>query len=186
MALGALGREALFHVRRQIAGVSKQEHLDYLTGTATLVKTLKDAGVSMDELKAVAGTLKRPSIRDNLLPTAKSDALKPSERADRRVLDYDGSNYEMKSQAGLDLEAAQARLDVAVRQLKDQLGDHEQAAFEKAQEIWENYRNAVADAARAEYDGGTHAGLAAALTALAETQRRMNEIRADLAEREQR
>lgn len=188
VGLGAVGRESLFLVRRYLSGASRKDHLEYLAGTATLVKTLKDAGVSMDELNSIAATIKRPSIRNNLLPALNSGRPSQDEggtvtlEAEQRY-GYDGNNYEMKSQAGFDYQSAEVRLSITVRQLSERLCQDELEAFSRAQAAWTIYRDALAEASRAEYSGGTHAALAATLTAIAETNRRTAELNSDLQER---
>lgn len=55
--------------------------------------------------------------------------------------------------------------------------------MEKAQEHWQAYRSCLEGAALMEYEGGTHATLAMAFVGMAETERRADEVRAQVKDR---
>lgn len=63
------------------------------------------------------------------------------------------------------------------------IGEHEFELLAAAQEKWRDYRRAIEDCALREFEGGTHATLAMALAGLSETERRTDEIKAQVAER---
>ena len=66
----------------------------------------------------------------------------------------------------------QARVDLDLLLRPD-----ERDAFETGQKHWETYRDALAEVARQEFAGGSHAPLAAVWAALSETDRRTAELR---------
>jgi hypothetical protein len=93
------------------------------------------------------------------------------------------SNLAMKARTGAAYSVAEAKLDQALMDLHLLVGDKEWACTERAQEHWRAYRSALEDSALCEYEGGTHATLAMALVGLAETERRTEEILAQVKDR---
>jgi uncharacterized protein YecT (DUF1311 family) len=81
---------------------------------------------------------------------------------------------------------AEAQLKQALMDLRLLLSDREYEALEAAQERWREYRRALEDCALREFEGGTHARLAMVMSGLSETERRTEEIRAQVAGRSAR
>ncbi len=87
----------------------------------------------------------------------------------------------MKMRADAALDVANAKLDQAIVDLRFLLRSDEEAKLADTQVSWAAYRDASSSYARQQFDGGTHAPLTAALTAVAETERRTAEIEAEIA-----
>jgi len=86
------------------------------------------------------------------------------------------SNAAMQMRTGAALEVAEAKLNQALKDLQLLMREGEWEALEKAQEAWQQYREALQNCAHREYEGGTHAPLAWVFAGLAETERRTAEI----------
>jgi len=80
-------------------------------------------------------------------------------------------------------DVADAALEQAVTDLHLIMGDRESELLDNAQDRWRAYREALAQSAYYEYEGGTHAPLAAGLARLSETERRTAEVRSQMEER---
>ncbi|WP_394664300.1 lysozyme inhibitor LprI family protein [uncultured Sphingomonas sp.] len=89
----------------------------------------------------------------------------------------------MQSRTRAAHEVANANLEQAITDLHLVISEDEGYLLEKAQELWRAYRDALARCAYCEYEGGTHAPLAAGLAGLTETERRTAEIRSQVQER---
>lgn len=178
---GWFGRGLAFLLRRWWTGSPKQEHAAYLNSVADLAAKMRAHGMTLDDIQSLEAVMRSPMIAS----TAGAQAVvvelaKPSEPAAFE------SNYAMKMRTGASIAAAEGRLRQAIVDLDLLIRDDERELFEKAQQTWEAYRTALRDRAYQEYAGGTHAGLAAGLVALGETERREREIRAEVDERARR
>ena len=80
-------------------------------------------------------------------------------------------------------DVADAALEQAVTDLDLIMGDRESGLLDNAQDRWRAYREALVQCAYYEYEGGTHAPLAAGLARLSETERRTAEVRSQVEER---
>lgn len=175
--LGWFGKGIAFLLARWWTKSPKQEKASYLNTVADLAGKLRAQGMTIDEVRQFEEVLQSPSIK------ASQGATRAVEQLANKEPDAFNSNYGMKTRTAAELGVAEAKLNQALQDLHLLVGEDEWALTEKAQALWAEYRDVLAEAARIEFDGGTHAGLAAVLTALAETDRRSEEVRALVAER---
>jgi len=96
------------------------------------------------------------------------------------------SNVAMKRRTGAAYEVAEAKLQQVLLDLQLLLGERENEALETAQQHWCEYRRALENSALREYEGGTHAPLAMLFVGLTETERRADELRAQVKARSAR
>jgi uncharacterized protein YecT (DUF1311 family) len=180
--IGWFGKGVGFLLARWLTGAPKHERAKYLNTVADLATKLHANGMTMEEVRRMEEMLQAPSITSSdaaihVVEQLANDASEPTAFQ---------SNNAMKTRTGAAYGVAQAKLHQALQDLKLLVGDGEWECIEKAQEHWAAYRDELAESARREYEGGTHAGLAAGLNAVAETQRRTDEIQAQIAERSRR
>ena len=180
--LGWIGRGLGFLIARWWTGSPKHERASYLNTVADLGAKLRAHGMTMDEVRELEEVVQNPSINQ-------------SEAANRVMEDlaYENdepeafhSNMAMKMRTGAAYGVAETKLEQALTDLRLLIGEHEWEHIEKAQENWKAYRSCLEDAALREYEGGTHATLAMALVGMAETERRADEILAQVRERAKR
>jgi len=89
----------------------------------------------------------------------------------------------MKAPAGAAYEVSEAQLTQALMGLTLLISDKEAKALGAAQRKWLEYRRLLEICAALDFEGGTHAPLAASMTGLSETERRTAEIRAQVKDR---
>ena len=96
------------------------------------------------------------------------------------------SNFAMKMRAGARDTIATAQLEAALTDLRLLLREDEEEYLDKEQEAWRIYHEAVINRAYQQYAGGTHAGLAASLTGISETEHRLAQILGEVEDRKRR
>jgi uncharacterized protein YecT (DUF1311 family) len=180
--VGWFGKGVGFLLTRWWTRAPIHERADYLNSVADLAAKLRAHGMSMEDVRQLEEVVRSPSITSS--PAASGFVVQLSDEAGEPAAFQ--SNYAMKMRKGATYGVAEAKLHQALQDLKLLMGDSEWECIEKAQGHWEAYREALTEGARREYEGGTHAGLAAVLTAIAETERRADEIRAQVDERARR
>lgn len=135
--------------------------------------------MTMDDVRTLEHIVQNPTIVSS---DAASDLV-------QQLADEPGepdaftSNDAMKVRTAAAFNVAEAKLDQAVADLQLLVSKSERMAIAEAQEHWRKYRAALESTALCRYDGGSHAVLAMILLGLAETERRTEEIRADIKER---
>ena len=180
--VGWLGRGLTFVLWRWWTGAPRQEQAAYLNSLADLAAKLRASGMTLDDVHQLESIMRSPAVASSTAASEVVEAL-----AD----DVEGpsafhSNVAMKARTGAAYRVAEAQLEQALMDLRLLLSDHEYEALEAAQERWREYRRALEDCALREFEGGTHATLALVLSGLSETERRTEEIRAQVAERKGR
>jgi len=182
--IGWLGRGAGFVLKRWLTGSPKQERATYLNTVADLGAKLRAHGMTMDEVQKLEDAVQNPSVQSS--STANQVVKQLSAEADDAEPEAFQSNMAMKMRTDAAYEVAEAKLKQALMDLRLLVGEHEWVCVETAQGHWQAYRRALEDWALREWDGGTGATLAMQLIGMAETERRADEIRAQVKERADR
>lgn len=180
--LGWIGRGASFVLKRWFSGSKQQERAAYLNAVADLGAKMRSHGMTLDEVRRLESMMQAPSIAGSNAVTGVVEQL----AADQDEPEAFQSNAAMKMRTGAAYEVAEARLYQALMDLQLLMDEREWECIEKAQKHWIAYRSALEDCALREYEGGTHATLALRLVGMAETERRADEIRAQVKNRAER
>ncbi|MCL6740577.1 hypothetical protein LZ518_05455 [Sphingomonas sp. RB56-2] len=182
--LGWLGRGAGFVLKRLLTGSPKQERATYLNTVADLGAKLRAHGMTIQEVRKLEDAVQNPSLESS--STANQVVEQLSAEADDSEPEAFQSNMAMKMRTSAAYEVAEAKLNQALMDLRLLVGEHEWECVEAAQGHWQAYRGALEDWALREWDGGTGATLAMQLVGMAETERRADEIAAQVKERASR
>lgn len=186
--IGFFGRGLAFIAKRAVSGSKRQEDATYMASIVEIGAKLKQSGMTTKDIQQVLDIVRAPNI---LSSEAAVEAVTGSDVVDEATPQLPqptafDSNYAMKTRTRSAIEVADAELSQALTDLELLVGDTGWKAMEIAQARWREHRDAISDYAYSEYEGGTHAGLAAGLAALAETERRVTQIRADVDQRSRR
>lgn len=181
--IGWLGRGLGFLLRRWWTGSPRQERASYLNTVADLLAKLRVHGMTIKEVRELEEVIQNPSIGSSKAATQLVEQLVNDAADEPQAFQ---SNYAMKMRAGAAYDVAEARLQQALRDMQLLVSERGWECIKKTQEHWQAYRKTIEDFERLDFEGGTHAGLAAALAGLAETERRADEIRAQVDERARR
>lgn len=177
--VGWFGRGFTFLLHRWWTGAPRREDAVYLHSVADLAGKLRANGMTMDDVRQFETMMRTPTVASS--PGANevvdSFASVNSEPAAFQT------NVGMQMRTGAAYDVANAKLDQAVADLQLIISDEESELLDNAQQLWRAYRHALVKCAYCEYEGGTHAPLAAGLAGLTETERRTAEIRAQVEER---
>lgn len=182
--IGWLGRGAGFVIKRWWTGSPKQDHATYLNTVADLGAKLRVHGMTMDEVRKLEQVVQNPSVQSS--STANEVVEQLAADADDAEPEAFQSNMAMKMRTGAAYEVAEAKLNQALMDLRLLVGEHEWECVEEAQGHWQAYRRGLENWALREWDGGTGATLAMAFVGMAETERRADEIRAQVRDRADR
>lgn len=164
-----------------VDGRPSQERAVYLNSVADLAAKLRATGMTLEDVHCFEEIMLNPAVT-----SIKASAKAVEEFAETLKPDAFSSTVAMKARTGASYRVAEARLDEALMDLRLLLSDDDQVSLLEVQAAWEAYRSKLEDRALREYIGGTHATLAMALAGLAETERRMEEIRNEIVERRSR
>lgn len=170
------GRGLAFLLQRRLTGAPKHERAMYLNSLADLLAKLKANGATMEDVHRLDVVLRNPAFAAGPVSTKAVEAM----ARDASEPDAFQSNFAMKARAGAAYEVANAQLMQALMDLKLLISDKEAKALDAVQRKWIDYRRLLEISAALEFQGGTHAPLAASMTALSETERRTAEIRAQV------
>jgi uncharacterized protein YecT (DUF1311 family) len=180
--IGWFAKGVGFLLARWWTGAPKQERAHYMNTVADLAGKLRAHGMTIEEVRKLEELVQNPSIKSSQAATRAVEQL-ANDVTEPKAFQ---SNYAMKMRTGAAYGVAEAKLNQALQDLKLLVSDGEWEYVERAQQHWAAYRETLVEGARRKYEGGTHAGLAAGLTAVAETDRRADEIRAQVDERARR
>jgi hypothetical protein len=176
--LGWLGRGLGFLLGRRVTGAPKHERAKYLNTLADFGAKLRSSGMTFDDVHELERIIQNPSL---ISSAAVTGVVEQVIECDEPEAFY--SNAAMKNRTWAAYEVAEANLNQALTDLRLLVGEEEWEPFVTLQDHWRAYRSGLEDVARREYEGGTHAGLAAMWAGLAETERRTAEVRAVVKER---
>lgn len=177
--LGWFGRGIAFVLRRWWTKAPKKEDAIYLNSVADLAAKLRANGMTMEDVRGFEVMMRGSTA-------ASSEAAKKvvEELVDRpSEPEAYHNNVAMKARTGAAYQVAEASLEQALLDLQLLMNEYENEALVSAQDRWREYRTALENCALREYEGGSHAPLAMILVGLAETERRAEEIRAQVVER---
>ena len=166
-----------FLLKRKLTGTPKSERAAYLNNVTDLAAKLRASGMTINDVHAFEAVLRNPAIASS---EAASNVIDEGGVSDEP--DAFHSNFAMKSRARAAYDVAEAQLGEALMDLRLLSGGNDEA-LDEVQERWLAYRTALENREMAKYHGGTHATLALALAGLAETERRTEEVRAEVVER---
>ena len=169
-----------FLVKRKLAGMPKSERAAYLNTVTDLAAKMRASGMTIEEVHAFEAALRNPAVVSSEAATSVIDSVDLDDGP--RAFD---TNYAMKSRTRAAYDVAEAQLSQATTDLQ-LLSSGEDETLIEVQRRWTDYRTALEDREMARYKGGTHATLALALAGIAETERRTEEVRAEVAERSAR
>jgi uncharacterized protein YecT (DUF1311 family) len=182
--IGWLGKGVTFLLTRWWTGSPKQERATYLNSVADLAGKLRANGMTWDEVRQFEAVVQNPSVQSSLAATQVVEQL--SADADAIEPEAFQNNVAMKMRMSAAYEVANAKLNQALMDLRLLMGGAEWEQMEEAQKHWKAYRDGLECSALHEYEGGTNATLAMAFVGMAETERRADEIRAQVKERARR
>lgn len=173
--LGWLGSRAAFLFERKVTGAKDKEQVAYLKEVVDLSERLAANGMTISDARQFGALLRAPaSNHGEAAREAISALLEPQSFQ---------SNIAMKARASAAYDVAEAKLKQVLLDLELQLDEGEGEALEAAQVAWEEYRKRLEDRALRQFQGGTHATLAMTITGLSETERRTEELAAEVKER---
>ena len=170
--LGLLGSGLGFIVKRWFVGAKQKERLDYISGLADLKIKLREAGLSMDEVREVGGLLANPTMK----ASERAQEIVAEIKEDMGRFGPHDTNVAIQIRTGAAYEVANAQLQQALVGFGLTVDEADWTYVEKIQDAWKQYRSALEDWAYHQYEGGTHAPLAMTAAGLAETERRTKEI----------
>jgi hypothetical protein len=150
--------------------------------------------MTVEDVRALEAMLHNPTLAASAGPkiveaAANAPEAEESKAGESKAGEPDAfyaTNAAMKQRAFAEYGTATAKLEQALVDLHLLLGENESKALDEAQAHWETYRKALEECAYLEYEGGTHAALAATVRGLGETVRRTAEIEGEAAERTRR
>jgi uncharacterized protein YecT (DUF1311 family) len=180
--IGWIGHGFSFVLTRWWTGSPKLDHASYLSTVADLGVKLRANGMTIEDVRQLEAIMRDPSISSSV------SAQKVVEEIVESPIEPDvfSSNFAMKARTGAAYSVSEAKLQQVILDLQLILEKSESEALELAQNHWREYRSALENCARLEYEGGTHAPLAGLFAGLTETERRADELRAQVAERSAR
>lgn len=173
--LGWLGSRAAFLFERKVTGAKDKEQVAYLKAIVDLSETMQRAGMTIEDARGFEAMMRAPAANHG--DAARQVVGKLVEPAAFQ------STYVLKARADAAYEVAEAKLRQALLDLELLLRDDEGEALSAAQEAWQSYRRSLEDRALRQFLGGTHAPLAMTISGLTETERRTEELRAEVEER---
>lgn len=177
VALGWCVNGLGYLLKRRLAGTPKSERAAYLNNVTDLAAKLRASGMTIDDVHAFEAVLRNPAVASSEAATGVIDATD----LDNGPSAFD-TNFAMKTRARAAFDVAEARLSQALTDLR-LLSGGDDPKLDEVQDCWLAYRTAVENREMVKYQGGSHATLALALAGLAETERRTEEVLAEVAER---
>lgn len=176
--LGYVVRAVGFVIQRQWTKAGRQEQATYLATMTNIAGALRTHGMSIEEVRQVEALMTNAAISSS--PSAL--AVVAAAQGEPSDPDAFASSPAMKARAGAAYQVVNAQLEQALTDLK-LLGDDEEArCVDQLNVAWKAYRTELENKALRQYEGGTHAPLAMVLAGVAETERRMKEVRQEVAE----
>lgn len=180
--VGWFGRGLTFLLHRWWTGAPKREDAAYLHSVADLAGKLRANGMTMDEVRQFETMMRSPTVARS---RGANEVIDSFSSTDTEPAAFQ-TNAGMQIRAKAAHDVATANLEQVVVDLHLMMSERESELLGKAQERWRAYRDALVQCAYYEYDGGTHAPLAALFMELAETERRTAEIKDQIEERRTR
>ncbi len=177
--VGWFGRGFVFLLHRWWTGAPKREDAVYLHSVVDLAGKMRANGMSMDDVRQFESIMRAPTVASS--PGA-NEVVESMSSTDTEPAAFQ-TNLGMQIRTRAAHDVAEANLEQALTDLHLIIGDREGELLDTAQELWRAYRDALVQCAYYEYEGGTHAPLAAGLAGLSEIERRTAELRAQVDER---
>ncbi len=164
-----------FMLQRKVTDAKAKEHVTYIRDVVDLSERLTATGMTIEDAKQFEALLRAPAANHGeAARRAISDLLEPASYQ---------SNFAMKARAGAAYEVAEAKLKQVILDLEILLSPRENQGLEASQAAWTEYRKSLENRSLKQFEGWTHATLAMTLTGLTETERRVEELRVEIAER---
>jgi uncharacterized protein YecT (DUF1311 family) len=182
---GWIGRGLGFVLKRWWIGSPKQDQAAYLNTVTDIGVKLHASGMTIDDVRQLEAMLRDPSISSSgIARRAVEEIAEDAEKEEEQ--EAFNSNFAMKIRTGAAYKVAEAKLERVLLDLRLLLSPRENEALQVVQRHWREYRSAVENCALIEYEGGTHGPLAMMLAGLSETERRADELHAQVVERSAR
>lgn len=166
-------------IHRWLSGAGEQEKLARYTAIAQLSSLLKAEGFNVKEVEALSASL-RGKVRQKEISAALEGARRDE---DHRPQSY-WTQSAMNARAAASFNTVDAQLTEALTSLRCLVSEEEGDALDLAQAAWERWRELHADFQSLQYKGGSIVPLIRASEAEAVTERRLIEVKADIAQRE--
>ena len=176
IVLGWFANGLGFLMKRRLAGTPKSERAAYLNTVADLAAKLRASGMTIEEVHAFEAALRNPAVVSSGAATSVIDV---ADLEGARAFD---TNFAMNTRARAAYDVAESQLSQALMDLR-LLSGGDDKKLDEVQQRWADYRTALENREMSKYQGGSHATLALALAGLAETERRTEEVRAEVSER---
>ncbi|MDB5437879.1 MAG: hypothetical protein JWM33_306 [Caulobacteraceae bacterium] len=176
-ALSALIGTAGFFGGRFFTQARQREERSAYGEIAALMVTLREAGLSLDDVQAFDGAL-RASVRKIKTAPPAQKLLKKVENEVENL-----NQTELNHRAAEGVAQADRDLEVVLQELFGLISPGEVASLQTVQTVWEDYREAETHLARTRYREGAVAGLMAATEYQQITQERIARLRAAVEER---
>jgi uncharacterized protein YecT (DUF1311 family) len=177
--VGWFGRGFTFLLHRWWTGAPKREDAAYLHSVVDLAGKMQASGMTMNEVRQFESIMRAPAVASSPGANEVVDSMSSAEAEPAAFQ----TNVGMQVRTRAAHDVADAALEQAVTDLHLMMGERESELLNSAQEHWRAYRDALVQCAYYEYEGGSHAPLAAGLAGLSETERRTAELRSQVQER---
>lgn len=177
-----IGKGVSFLLIRWWTKAPKREDTAYYLSIADLGSKLRENGMTMSDVLELESLLHDPvKGKSQGAQQFVTKSLVSPDEPEQFI-----SNVAMKARMAAAYDVAKAQYEQAITDLRLLSSQHESEAIDLAEKHWIEYRAALENCALREYDGGTHAPLAMLFAGLAETERRTEEIKAQISERSSR
>lgn len=169
------GRGVSFMLQRKITDAKAKEDVHYIKEVVDLSERLTAAGMTIEDARQFEALLRVPNANHgDAARVAISTLIEPTAFE---------TNMGMKLRADAACQVARAKLTQVIVDLKLLLPEEEHGALDAAQVAWEAYLRCLEDRSYVQFEGASHSTLAMMITSLSETERRIEELQAEVMER---
>lgn len=169
------GRGIAFVLQRKVTDAKAKEQVTYYRDVVDLSGRLAAAGMTIDDAKQFEALLRAPAANHGEAAKKAIDILLEPAAFD--------SSFAMRLRADAANEVARSKLQQVLTDLNLMLDDRERDALDAAQKAWQAYIESLSERSFIQFEGGSNATLAMMITGLTETERRIEELRAEVHER---
>lgn len=158
---------------RKITNADKHEKISFINNQLDAINNSRSIGLSKDTIAKIEKEIGF-RLKYTRLENASGEETILSEE-DRNFPEKYWTNWAMKLRATAEAQVVEAKLWQILTEFETFVGNYQE--FSKAQRDWEKYRKSQVKLAYSEFEGGTHAGLAATLESIRVTEVRIRELR---------
>lgn len=171
------GKGLSFLLHRRVTGAKAKEQVNYIKDVVDLSERMTAAGMTIEDARQFEALLRAPNANQGDAARAALGSL-----IDEPPTAF-VNNMAMKLRADAACQVAQAKLRQVIVDLKLLLSEEEQTALDAAQVAWEAYLQSLEERSFVRFEGASHSTLAMMITGLSETERRTEELQAEVKER---